>query len=103
MMKNKITAAAWSASITMVVTVAVIIAAEYVASFKGFLASLTGHHWVTKSVLEVILFVVLFLVLGMVMKKDKKEPMKGIIPTVVVGIASIVVLAGFYVFHFMGR
>ncbi len=59
-MKNKISAAAWSASITMIVIVAVILVAEYVASFKSFLASLTGHHWVTKSVLEVILFVAPF-------------------------------------------
>ncbi len=102
-MKNKISAAAWSASITMIIMVAVIVLAEYVTSFKSFLASLTGHHWVTKSVLEVILFVVLFLVLGMVMKKDKKEPMKGIVPTIIVGIASIIVLVGFFIFHFMAK
>jgi hypothetical protein len=101
-MKNKIAAAAWSASITMIVIVAVIIAAEYVASFNAFLTSLTGHHWVTKSVFEVILFVVLFLIFGFTMKKDKKAPMKGVIPTLIVGIASIAVLVVFYVLHFAG-
>ena len=102
-MKNKISAAAWSASITMITMVAVILMAEYVASFNTFLASLTGHHWVTKSVLDVVLFVVLFLVLGMVMKKDKKEPMKGIMATVVVGVISIAVLAGFFILHYVSR
>lgn len=101
-MKNKVTAAAASASITMIVTVMVIVIAEYAASFKGFLASVTGHHWVTKSVLEVILFVVLFLIFGMVMKQDKKKPMKGITATAVVGVVSILVLAGFFIFHYLG-
>jgi hypothetical protein len=102
-MKNKVSSAAWSANITMIVTVIVVIVAEYVASFKNFLASVTGHHWVTKSVLEVVLFIVLFLLLGMVLKQDKKEPMKAILSTVVVGFASIVVLIGFFIFHFMGK
>jgi hypothetical protein len=102
-MKSKISAAAWSANITMIVMVAVILVAEYVASFKSFLASVTGHHWVTKSVLDVVLFVLLFLVLGMVMKGNKKEPMKGIIPTLVVGIVSMAVLLGFFVYHFMAQ
>jgi amino acid permease len=102
-MKNKVSAAAWSASITMIIMVMVIILAEYVASFKSFLASITGHHWVTKSVLEVILFIVLFLVIGMVMKKDKKESMKGIVPMIVVAIASITIIVGFFIFHFMGE
>jgi hypothetical protein len=102
-MKNKIAAAAWSASITMIVMVAVIITGEYVASFNAFLASLTGHHWVTKSVFEVVLFVVLFVVFAFMMKKDKKAPMKGVMPTFIVGLASIAVLVVFYVLHFMGK
>lgn len=102
-MKSKVSSAAWSANITMAVTVIVIIVAEYVASFKGFLASVTGHHWVTKGVLEVVLFTVLFLLLSAVLKQDKKEPMKAVLSTVVVGFTSIVVLLGFFVFHSMGK
>jgi hypothetical protein len=37
------------------------------------------------------------------MKKDKKAPMKGVMPTFIVGLASIAVLVVFYVLHFMGK
>ena len=103
MMKNKITAAAWSASITMIVMVIVIIVSEYSAAFKGFLASLTGHHWVTKSILDVLLFVVLFVIFGLVMKKEKKESMKALIPAAIVGVASMAVIVAFYFIHYLGK
>ncbi len=102
-MKNKVTAAAWAANITMIAMVVMIILDEYMASFHTFLTSLTGHHWVTKSVFEVVFFIVLFFILGMVMKVDKKRPMKGVLSAVVVGVVSMAVLFGFFLFRFLGE
>jgi amino acid permease len=100
-MKNKTAAAAWAANITIVTMLAIIIVAEYSAAFNGFLASLTGHHWVTKSVFEAILFVVLFVVLGLVMKKEKKEAVGSVLSTAIVAVAACAVFFGFLIVRFL--
>jgi hypothetical protein len=101
-MKSKIAAAAWAANITMIALVIIIILAEYVKPFKDFLASLTGHHWVTKSVFDALLFVVLFVILGMVMKKEKKESVGVVLSTAITAVLSALVLFGFYIVRFFG-
>ena len=102
-MKNKIAAAAWAANITIVAMVAIIIIAEYVAPFKDFLKSVTGHHWVTKSLFEAILFVALFLVIGIVSKKKKKEEVRVVLSTAITAVVSYLVLFGFYIIRFLGE
>lgn len=102
-MKSKIAAAAWAANVTMIILVAIIILAEYVKPFKDFLASLTGHHWVTKSVFDALLFVVLFVILGMVMKKQKKESIRVVLSTAITAVISTLVLFGFYIIRFWGE
>ena len=56
-MKNKLAASALKATVIyIIVTVVMIIAAEFIAPFKNFLASLTGHHWTAKGVISGIIF-----------------------------------------------
>ena len=43
---------------------AIVIGGELVAPFKSALAAITGHHWVTKGVIELVVFAALTLLLG---------------------------------------
>jgi hypothetical protein len=45
-----------AAILTIIIVGSMIIIDEVDSSFKAFLNSLTGHHWVTKSVFTVVLF-----------------------------------------------
>ena len=46
---------------TVVVTTIVTIAAELSEGFKNALKAVTGHHWITKSVLAFVLFFAVYL------------------------------------------
>ena len=57
---KSIYASAYSASISIVVVVAMTIGAELSVPFKNWLAGFTGHHWITKSWISIIVFVISF-------------------------------------------
>lgn len=62
-MKEKATFLA-SAAITIFLTGCILIAHDLSRDLKGLLIALTGHHWLTVSVLAVILFVLSTLLLA---------------------------------------
>ena len=57
--KERIAAFFLSAIITIALIGSMIIIHEESSEFKDFLVSLTGHHWLTKSVIAAILFPIL--------------------------------------------
>src|SRR3990170_146373 len=66
--KSKTVAFVFSAVLTISIIGSMIVIAELVPPFKAFLNSITGHHWVTKSVFAAVLFplfsAILYFVLG---------------------------------------
>ncbi|MBI4176408.1 MAG: hypothetical protein HY518_04330 [Candidatus Aenigmarchaeota archaeon] len=89
----------YSAIATMVLITLLTIGGELSEPFKTSLASLTGHHWVSKGVLSLVAFAVLSAVLGAALKEEGN-----IRKTSYIVSASAIVLAavifGFFVFEF---
>ena len=69
--KSKVAAFFLSAVITIIILGSMIIIDEQNTAFKAFLASLTGHHWVTKSVFAAVLFPLLSAVSFFVLRFEK--------------------------------
>jgi len=89
-------------SISAITSVAVVtvftIIGELVTPFKDVLKAMTGHHWITKSVLAVIIFVGLGLILNYTTKANNEASGKyiwGVFWTAIIG--SIVLLAYFII------
>ena len=66
--RNKAIAFLFSAVLTISIIGSMSVVTELDSPFKSFLNSLTGHHWVTKSVFAAVLFplfsAILYFVLG---------------------------------------
>ena len=69
-------------------------------SFKTLLTSVTGHHWVTKSVLSLIFFVVIYFLISKTVK-DWADSNHLIIDAIVVTLLGGAIIFGFYAWHFM--
>ena len=92
-----------SASITIVAVTAVTIWAELAPNFKNFLAGITGHHWITKSLMVVILFP---LVLGLVRllcrgEISDSQTAKSLWALIIMVIVCFTAIIGFYVWHYL--
>jgi ABC-type bacteriocin/lantibiotic exporter with double-glycine peptidase domain len=101
-MRKLIYSSAISASISIVAVTTVTIWADLAPGFKNFLASITGHHWITKSLLVVILFP---LVLGLVRELCRGEisdeqAAKSLWDLLAMVIVGFVAILGFYVWHY---
>jgi amino acid transporter len=72
---------------------------EFSAPFKNGLAALTGHHWVTKSIIGMIVFVILSIILNFTLKPDNENSAKYIWSTFGVALGSSVVLFLFFTIH----
>ena len=81
--------------------VAMTLGAELSAPFKAYLAELTGHHWVAKSVISAVAFV-LFYFLFLPRKSDGS---KGVLDSVLFLMASVILgglaIFSFYFWHFL--
>ena len=103
MSKTKlIYSSAISASVSIVAVTAVTIWAELAPGFKNFLAGITGHHWITKSLMVIILFpLVLGLVRGLCRGEiSDKQTARSLWSLIVITILGFVAILGFYVWHY---
>ena len=80
------------------VTLATVIG-ELVPGFKGALAKLTGHHWVSKGVIATVLFVVVSVIVSKTQKSDTKPGWSVLMMTV----AGSAVLTLFYIIHYFNH
>ena len=96
-------ASAIATVLTIIYVVAVTIYAEFSAPFKNFLASFTGHHWITKSLSSVGLYVLVVLVIYTFKRHSATEAGLNKILWLIFGtaIAGSVFIAGFYFWHFL--
>tara|TARA_Y100000310_G_scaffold28141_1_gene26788 strand:- start:3189 stop:3488 length:300 start_codon:yes stop_codon:yes gene_type:complete len=67
--------------------------------FKEFLASITGHHWLTKSVLSVVFFVIAYALLSKTKKELNTE--KDISHTIIITILSFLAILFFFIWHYI--
>lgn len=94
-------AAAWSAILTIILVVLVTILAEIYIPFKSWLASLTGHHWITKSLLTAS-FVVFFVIFRSLNKNVSRERLhKSIYILNIVAILGAIIITLFYVLEYL--
>ncbi len=97
-MKN-LKAMSLSTIIMIIVTVIITIFAELSKPFKDFLAGITGHHWVTKSLVAMLLFLILSFVFARKFKGevDVWKETKRVIWTAIIG---TILIFGFFVLDF---
>lgn len=94
----------YSAVVTIVVIVVVTVATELSVSFKNWLASFTGHHWVTKSWLSVITFALLLVVLHFSIKNvDAIKTKRAIMALEIMAVLGFIVLLGFFTYEFISH
>lgn len=62
-------------AVVVVITLLTIIG-EIAHPLKDVLAAMTGHHWVSKSIIGMVLFLVLTIILGYTTKADNKNSAK---------------------------
>lgn len=92
---------ACSAIISIVVTTAVTVGMEFSWPPKAWLASFTGHHWVTKSWLSLIVFVLFFLIFWGLGKNISQEKVKKALAALnIVAILGFLVILLFFIFEF---
>mgnify|MGYP001559264043 FL=1 len=76
--------------------------AELSPSFKNWLASFTGHHWVTKSWISIIVFVAFFLIFKLTSKSvDASKTKKSIYTLEASIVLGAIIILGFYLYEFM--
>ena len=98
-MKNKLVSSALKAAAVYIsVTVVIIIVAEFIAPFKNFLASLTGHHWTAKGVIGVVVFIVFTLLFNA--KGSDDDVAKNINHVIFFSIAGSLILILFFLIHY---
>lgn len=98
-MKINLTALNRATWLTTILMVVLTIWADLNEPFKKTLTMLTGHHWVTKSVLAIVFFIMLCLFFQG--SKETKQLKKEITWTVAVAILGSLTIFGFYVWHFL--
>ena len=94
----------WSAMASIVTMVVVTVASEFSVPFKNWLASFTGHHWVTKSWLSVIVFVLMFGVLRVSFKTvDATKTKHALMALQLSAVLGFLVILGFYTYEFFSH
>jgi len=88
-----------STIIAIIVTVILTIWADLSKPLKDFLASLSGHHWVTKSLIAITLFILLNLILSKSINQEKNV-LYEVKKVIWITIISIIAISGFYVWHY---
>jgi hypothetical protein len=76
------------------------IAAERAPAVKNFLAGLSGHHWISKSIVALTLFfAVAFVFAGRDDPQDARGLVKGVVAS---ALAAALLIVVFYVAHYYG-
>jgi len=93
------------ASAAMVAIIAIVVmtlVAELNGGFKGFLADLTGHHWVSKGLLSLGIFLVTWLASALGLREELQKMRAWALALVGVSLIGILVIFLFYLGHFLG-
>ncbi|MBI3952807.1 MAG: hypothetical protein HY336_02525 [Candidatus Doudnabacteria bacterium] len=102
-MKNLrlIYASATGALASIIFTFAITIAAEFSAPFKNWLASVSGHHWVTKSIFCLIVYIFISYYIYSISKNISPAKTRASVERLTAGvIIAAVGLIAFYAWHY---
>ena len=99
-MKFNIKSLNYSTILTVSLIVILTLWSELSEQFKIFLASITGHHWVTKGIFSLIFFVIIYSLLSKTVK-DRIDSIYETVYTVIAVILGGIIIFGFYVWHFV--
>ncbi|MBI2610106.1 hypothetical protein HYW53_02930 [Candidatus Giovannonibacteria bacterium] len=95
-------ASAVAASLTIVFVTVITIWAEFSVPLKGYLKSLSGHHWVTKSYGSLIVyFLGLMIFYAFAQNLNEKSAGRAIVWAIWSAILGSIALTGFFILHFM--
>jgi predicted Co/Zn/Cd cation transporter (cation efflux family) len=98
---KSIYASAYSATISIIIVVAVTIGAELSPSFKSWLAGFTGHHWVTKSWISILVFILFLFIFRLTGKPvNASQARRSIFLLQFVAILGFFAILGFYFYEF---
>jgi hypothetical protein len=93
-------ASVYSSSLTIVAVVILTLVAELSVNFKNWLASFTGHHWVTKSWLSLIIFILFFGIFYSIKSPSSEKIKKAVMTLGVIAILGSLIIFLFYVYEF---
>lgn len=87
---------------SILATVAVTIGGELSVSFKDWLKSFTGHHWLTKSFLSLIVFALVFLLVNFYTREANAKKVKfSIFLLIIFALIGAAALVGFFIFEYL--
>ncbi|MBI2113229.1 MAG: hypothetical protein HYT50_01450 [Candidatus Wildermuthbacteria bacterium] len=100
--QNLVFASAVGAIVSIVFTVFLTIAAEFSPVLKAWLASLSGHHWVSKSIFSMVLYGAVLFAVFLVRKKTSDKALHQI-SYILFGTAILGVIAifAFFAWHYL--
>lgn len=90
-----------AAIVAIIAIVVMTLVSELTPGFKGFLADLTGHHWVSKGVLSLGIFLVTWLASALGLKEQPQRMRTWALAVVGVSLLGIVAIFLFYLVHFL--
>lgn len=90
----------YSTILTIFLVVILTISGELSKSFKTNLTSITGHHWVTKSIVSLIFFTIVYLIISKTVK-DKGDLTRQVIGVITAAALGGIIILGFYLWHFV--
>jgi len=94
-------ASAKAALVSIIVVTAITVWAELDAGLKAWLASITGHHWVSKSWLAIIVYAVFLAIFYAKAKQSSEVKLSQAVWLLVASaILGFVVLTGFFFIHY---
>lgn len=96
-----ITSSALATIITVVFVVVITVWAELFAPLKNWLASLSGHHWTSKSIFSVLVYIVVTAVAYLLPYKNSDESLRRLLIFLVVfTILGVFSIALFFTGHY---
>lgn len=94
-------ASAYAAIVSIWFSVVITIWGDMHAPLKASLASMTGHHWVTKGWLSLGLYALVFALVYSVSREADRKASKALWMLVTNSILATVAMFGFFVWHYM--
>ena len=96
---KRIRSMSFATIITVIAVTVITVIAELSEGFKSSLKALTGHHWITKSLLSVIIFFGVYLFVKR--SDDKVDVLAESWKIIWITLLASLVLFGFYLWHFL--
>ncbi len=99
---KSIYSSAYASALTIILVVFMTIGAELSSTFKAWLTSFTGHHWVTKSWASICFFTVFFILFSVTTKSVNEIKTKKALDLLQIFIVlGFLVIFFFYLYEFI--